>query len=74
MEWIEWVLSREFRQFLLENDLFFSLLFLGRLIGVTAIELWRPARVVFYRKVILNDLTAFVVFQFVVFPDSAATN
>ena len=68
MEWIEWLLSSEFRKFLLDHDLFFPLLFLGRLIGITAIELLRPAREVSYRKVILNDLTVFVVFQFVIFP------
>ncbi len=39
MEWIEWLLSSEFRKFLLDHDLFFPLLFLGRLIGITAIEL-----------------------------------
>ena len=33
MEWIEWLLSSEFRKFLLDHDLFFPLLFLGRLIG-----------------------------------------
>ena len=70
MEWIEWLLSSEFRKFLLDHDLFFPLLFLGRLIGITAIELWRPAREVSYRKVILNDLTVFVVFQFVMFPSA----
>ena len=35
---------REHFRFLLDHDLFFPLLFLGRLIGITAIELWRPAR------------------------------
>ncbi len=63
MEWIEWLLSSEFRKFLLDHDLFFPLLFLGRLIGITAVELWRPAREVSYRKVILYDLTVFVVFS-----------
>ena len=70
MEWIEWLVSSEFRKFLLDHDLFFPLLFLGRLIGITAIELLRPAREVSYRKVILNDLTVFVVFQFVIFPSA----
>ena len=70
MEWIEWLVSSEFRKFLLDHDLFFPLLFLGRLIGITAIELWRPAREVSYRKVILNDLTVFVVFQFAIFPSA----
>ena len=70
MEWIEWLLSSEVPKFLLDYDLFFPLLFLGRLIGITAIELWQPARAVSYRKVILNDLTAFVVFQFVIFPSA----
>lgn len=68
MEWIEWLLSREFRQFILENNLFFPLLFLVRLIGVTAVELIRPARKVAYHKVILKDLTVAVVYFFVIFP------
>lgn len=43
MGWIEWVLSSEFRRFLLDHDLFFPLFFLGRLIGITVVELWHPA-------------------------------
>lgn len=70
MEWIEWLLSREFRQFILEHNLFFTLLFLGRLIGFTAVELIKPARKVAYRKVILYDMTVYIVYQFVVFPSA----
>jgi sterol desaturase/sphingolipid hydroxylase (fatty acid hydroxylase superfamily) len=65
---LDWIISREFRQFILENNLFFPLLFLARLMCITGIELLRPARKVAYRRVILNDLTAFLAYQFVVFP------
>ena len=34
MEWIEWLLSREFRQFILDNNLFFPLLFVWRAVGI----------------------------------------
>jgi sterol desaturase/sphingolipid hydroxylase (fatty acid hydroxylase superfamily) len=68
VEWIEWLFSREFRQFILHHDLYFPLLFVGRLIGITAIELLRPARPVAYHKVMLYDITVFWVFQFVIFP------
>ena len=56
MEWVEWLLSREFRQFILDNNLFFPLLFVGRFIGVTALELLVPARRVSYRSVLWLDI------------------
>ncbi|HEU4684965.1 MAG TPA: sterol desaturase family protein [Nitrospira sp.] len=68
MEWIEWLLSREFRQFTLEHNLFFPLLFLVRAVGVTSLELIRPARAVAYRKVIWKDFTVALVYFFVIFP------
>ena len=72
MEWIEWLLSREFRAFIFDHNLFFPLLFLVRLVGFTTAELIRPARRVIYRSVVLNDFTAFLVYQYVVYPLAGA--
>ncbi|SLM47954.1 putative sterol desaturase [Nitrospira japonica] len=68
MEWFEWVFTREFRQYLLAHDLVFPLLFLIRLLGVTAIELIRPARKVEYSRVIVYDFAVFLLYQFIIFP------
>jgi len=70
MEWIDWLLSREFRQLILERDLFFPLLFLVRLFVITGIELVKPARKVEYRKVMLYDFAVFLTYQFVIFPSA----
>ena len=67
MEWIEWVSSHDFRQFILDNGVFFWLLFLARVVVVTALELVVPARRISYRSVIVEDVTAFLFYQFVVF-------
>ncbi len=56
MDWIEWLLSRESRQFVFDHNLFFPLLFLGRFIGVTALEWLIPARKVPYRSLLWLDL------------------
>lgn len=56
MAWVEWFLSREFRQFVLEHNLFFALLFFVRLVGVTALELLCPARNVPSRELIGRDV------------------
>jgi sterol desaturase/sphingolipid hydroxylase (fatty acid hydroxylase superfamily) len=56
MEWIEWLLSREFRQFVLDHGLFIPLLFVARIIVVTTLELVAPARKISYRSVLLYDL------------------
>ena len=42
MEWIEWLLSREFRQLLLDNNLFFPLLFVVRLLIHTGRFIFAP--------------------------------
>jgi sterol desaturase/sphingolipid hydroxylase (fatty acid hydroxylase superfamily) len=68
MEWIEWLLSREFRQFVLNNDLFIPLLFLGRVIFVTAIELLAPARKVPYRSILLYDLIGCTLVGYILIP------
>lgn len=64
MEWIEWLISRESRQFILDNNFFFPLLFLARLVGVTALERLFPARTVPYRSVLFLDIigAAFLVY------------
>jgi len=73
-DFLAYLFSREFRAFILDHDLFFPLLFLARVVGITAIEIWRPARPVAYRKVFPYDLTVFLVYQFVVFPAASQIN
>jgi len=68
MDWVEWLLSREFRQFVLDNNLFFPLLFVARFVGMTTIELARPACSVSYRKVLWKDFTVFLLYAYVIFP------
>ena len=68
MDWVEWLLSREFRQFVLDHNLFFPLLFVGRLIGVTTLELFRPARKVPYRKLIWRDVLLISIYWFGMVP------
>lgn len=68
MDWVDWLLSREFRAYILDHNLFFPLFFLVRLIGFTAVELIKPTRKVAYLKVILNDLAVTVVYFFIIFP------
>jgi sterol desaturase/sphingolipid hydroxylase (fatty acid hydroxylase superfamily) len=70
MEWLEWLLSREFRQFILNHDLFIPLLFLARVIFVTAIELIAPARKISYRSVILYDLIGCTLVGYILIPAS----
>ncbi|MBI4003150.1 MAG: sterol desaturase family protein [Nitrospira defluvii] len=64
------IFGRTLCEAILAPDVFFTIFFIGRLIGVTAIELFRPAREVSYRKVILYDLTVFIFFQYVIFPSA----
>ena len=70
MEWIEWVFSREFRQFILNHDLFIPLLFVARVIFVTALELIAPARKISYRSVILYDLIGCTLVGYILIPAS----
>jgi len=70
MEWIEWVFSREFRQFILNHDLFIPLLFVARVIFVTALELIVPARKISYRSVILYDLIGCTLVGYILIPAS----
>lgn len=68
MEWLEWLLSREFRQFILSHDLFVPLLFLARVIFVTALELIAPARKISYRSVFLYDLVGCTLVGYILIP------
>ena len=65
---MDWIVSPDVRRFVITHDLFFPLLFVARLVGFTALELVRPARTISYRKVVLNDMTAFAVYQVLIFP------
>lgn len=66
---LAYLLSREFRQYLLDNNLFFfPFLFLVRIVGMTAVELISPARPVSYHRVFLQDLTAFFAYQYLIVP------
>jgi sterol desaturase/sphingolipid hydroxylase (fatty acid hydroxylase superfamily) len=68
MEWLEWLLSREFRQFLLDNNFFFPLLFVVRLLGVTTLESFIPARNVPYRSVLFLDIIGSAVLVYLTYP------
>ena len=63
-------ISREFRQFFLNHDLFIPLLFLARVIFVTALELIAPARKISYRSVILYDLFGCTLVGYLLIPAS----
>jgi sterol desaturase/sphingolipid hydroxylase (fatty acid hydroxylase superfamily) len=56
MEWTEWLLSRDLRQFVFDHGLFIPLLFIARVIVVTTLEWMMPARVVPYRSILLMDI------------------
>ncbi len=68
MEWIEWLLSREFRAFVLDHGLFIPLLFVARVIGVTALEFMVPARKVPYRAVLVMDIIGAVLIGYLIIP------
>src|SRR5215217_9066951 len=68
MEWIDWILSREFRQYLLDQDLFFPLLFAGRLVGVTLLESLVPARKVMYRSMLWQDVLGAMTLVYITVP------
>src|SRR3990167_9542921 len=68
MEWVEWLQSREFRQFVLDQGLFVHILFLARLVGVTVIELIAPARTISYRSVMAYVLIGCTLVGFILVP------
>jgi len=65
---IETLLGKELFRFLFSPGVFFTLLCLGRAAFFTTLETIRPARTVLYRSVIWNDLVAFGIYVFAVFP------
>lgn len=66
---IAWIVSKDFRQYLLDNNLFFfPFIFVLRLVGMTAVERISPARTVSYRQVFLQDFTAFCAYQYFIVP------
>jgi len=68
MEWIDWLLDREFRQFILHFDLFIPLLFAARVIGVTGLEWLLPARTVPYRSIFLRDIVGSTLVGYLLVP------
>jgi len=68
VEWVEWLLSRELRQFVLDHNLFFPLLFVVRVFGVTGLEWLVPARDVRYRAVLPHDIVGAALLAFVMIP------
>ena len=68
MEWIEWLLSREFLHFVFDNNRFFPLLFVVRLFGITTLESLVPARNVPYRSVLFLDIIGFAVLVYFTAP------
>lgn len=68
MEWIEWLMSREFRQFVFDHDLFIPLLFTARVIFVTSLEWLVPARKVPYRSILLMDIVGAALVGYLLLP------
>lgn len=68
MDWIEWLLSREFRQFVLQHDLFIPLLFIARVLVMTALEWVVPARNVPYRTLLAMDIVGAALVGYLMLP------
>jgi sterol desaturase/sphingolipid hydroxylase (fatty acid hydroxylase superfamily) len=68
MDWADWLLGQEVRQFVLDHHLVYPLVFALRLFGVTALELLRPARTVPYRKLIGRDILLISIYWFGMVP------
>ncbi|WHZ26719.1 MAG: hypothetical protein OJF51_001515 [Nitrospira sp.] len=68
MEWIEWLLSREFRQFIFDHNLFIPFLFTTRVIVVTVLERMMPAREVPYRSLLLMDVAGAALVGYLLLP------
>lgn len=68
MDWIDWLVSRDVRQFVFDHHLVYPLVFVLRLFVVTALELLRPARRVPYRKLIGRDILLISVYWFGMVP------
>ncbi|OQW36927.1 MAG: hypothetical protein A4E19_14415 [Nitrospira sp. SG-bin1] len=68
MDWIEWLLSKEFREFVLAHDLFIPLLFTARVVGMTALEWMFPARNVPYRTLLAMDIVGSALVGYLMLP------
>ena len=68
MDWIAWLWSGEFRRFVLTHDLFIPLLFIARVVGVTALEWLLPARKVPYRTVLAMDIVGATLVGYLMIP------
>jgi len=68
MDWVECVSSREFRQFVLDHGLFIPLLFVVRVMVVTAFEWMVPARMVPYRSVLWRDILGATLVGYLMLP------
>lgn len=68
MDWIEWLLSKEFREFALTHDLFIPLLFIARVVGMTALEWLFPARKVPYRTLLVMDIVGAALVGYLLLP------
>ena len=68
MEWIEWLQSRESRQFVFDHGLFIPLLFTARVVFVTALEWMMPAREVPYRSILVMDIVGATLVGYLLLP------
>ena len=68
MDWIEWLLSRDVRQFVLAHDLFIPLLFMARVVAMTAVEWIYPAREVAYRSLLAMDIVGAALVGYLMIP------
>jgi sterol desaturase/sphingolipid hydroxylase (fatty acid hydroxylase superfamily) len=71
---IETVLGPTLFKFVFSPLVFFKLLFVGRAILFTALELIRPARTLSYLPVVGRDLVAYLIFRCVVLPSTIYLN
>src|SRR5271169_4445458 len=68
---VETFLGTAVFNFIFTPIVFFFLLFICRAIFFTMLEMVRPARVVAYRAVFMNDLTASLAYAYLIFPLAA---
>jgi hypothetical protein len=65
---LEALFGKELVQFVFSPYVFFNLVFLGRAVIFTTLEVMWPARRLYYFHVVWRDLTAYVFFRCVVLP------
>jgi sterol desaturase/sphingolipid hydroxylase (fatty acid hydroxylase superfamily) len=71
---LEAIFGKALVQFVLSPYVFFNLLFLGRAVVFTALEVMWPARKLSYLPVVWRDLAAYVFFRSVVLPSGLYLN